>query len=74
MSVKHWCDDAERGDTEVKIKVSPSLAVRAQKKGSGTAALISNLSARKSDWSTRSSRLIPETEPLSPLYRGMGGP
>ena len=74
MSLKHCCDDTERGVTEIKIKVSPSLAMRAQKGSSATAALISNLSARMGDWSTRPSRLIPGTESLFPLYRRIGGP
>jgi hypothetical protein len=64
VSVKHWCDDIERGDTELKVKVSPSQTMPVQKERSGTAALISHLSARRGDWSTGPSRLIPGTESL----------
>ena len=62
--MKHWCDDTERGNTEVKTKVSPSHAMQTQKGSSGTAPIIYNLSARRGDWSTRPSSLIPGTEPL----------
>jgi len=74
MSVKNWCDDTEKGDTEINIKVSPSHAKRSQKVSSGTVAFTSNLSARRGDWSTRPNRLIPGTETLCPLHRRMGGP